>query len=379
MSRVGLLALLTACSGGADDSGVTSTPVQPIALESGPAEAGVPVGQRTISLDGYTLEVWYPAVDTGDSIPMVEVDFLQFIPDVFAAAVPEFQLPSVGAAVIPDAEPRDAGEPLPLVLFSHGFGGMRIQSFSLAQHLASRGYIVVAADHPGRMLTDVLPCIFSPPLEGCDLSGFAADPGPDGLDAALRWADAATTDGDFAGRIDTDQLGVFGHSAGAGSVTTYAGSEPRVKAVAPMAGGGVPSREVPLLRIDGSCDGFVPAASPTSIDGHADAAFVTIAGAGHLAFSDLCSLDIAGFAEDYLDPRGDLNAALYPQLKGLGTDGCEGAEPQAGLAECSGGFLSLQVSDEIVRYHLTVFFDAFLKGRSGGPETSFEDAEVYRP
>lgn len=380
MRRAGwvTLGMLSAC--GSEDKGQADAPVvQPIQLTSAPAEAGVAVATRTVEYDGVTLEVWYPVVEDGGDVASILMDFVEYIPQSFVDAVPGFTLPDIESLVVRDGPVRDAGEPLPVVLFSHGFGGMRIQSFSLATHLASRGYIVVAPDHPGRMLTDVLPCIFAPPLEGCDLSGFASDPGPVGLAAALAWADDASEDGAFAGRLDTDALGIMGHSAGASSVTTFAALEPRVRGVVPMAGGGPPDVDVPLLRIDGSCDGFVPAASPTSIDGRSQATFVTIHGAGHLAFSDLCELDIAGFAEEFLDVRDDLNAALYPQLKGLGTDGCDGAAPQVTIEDCEDAFLPLETSAEIIRHHVTVFFDDVLKGRTDWPQSDFSEETVYRP
>ncbi len=381
MRFVGLAVILgfVGCGSDPKDRDTAEGGIQAIQLTSPPAERGVAVGMQTVEYGGVTLEVWYPAVDDGEASSEALMDFVEFIPESFVDAVPGFALPDVRSQVVPDAPVRNAGEALPVILFSHGFGGMRIQSFSLAAHLASRGYVVVAPDHPGRMLTDVLPCIFSPPLAGCDLSGFGADPGPAGLEAALLWVDEATSGGPFEGRMDGDLLGIIGHSAGAGSVTSFASLEPRVRAVVPMAGGGPPDVEVPLLRIDGSCDGFVPAAVPESIDGQADAAFVTIQGAGHLAFSDLCSLDIAGFAEEFLDSRDDLNAVLYPQLKGLGTDGCESALPQVSSDDCPDAFLSLAESDEIVRYHTTIFFDRVLKGRTDWPEQSFDAATVYIP
>jgi len=228
-------------------------------------------------------------------------------------------------------------------------------------------------------LTDVLPCIFSPPLEGCDLSGFGADPGPGGLAVALQWVDEAAAEGEFAGSMDTDRIGILGHSAGAGSVTQFADLEPRVSAVLPMAGGSVPVREVPTLRMDGSCDGFVAAASPTSVDGRPLAEFVTVHGAGHLAFSDLCALDIAGFADRFLEGRDDLNNLLYSQLRGLGTDGCESAEPQLESDDCDGVFLPLEDSDVIVRYYSTVFFDRSLKSLEPSEARSFDSASLYRP
>ena len=379
--RSSVLAILVGLSACGDESNEAAEEqaVQPIELSSSPSEAGVPVSMRTIAYEDVTLEVWYPIADQSEPLAEALVDFLEFIPESFIDAVPGFSLSDVRSRFLRDEPVRNVGEALPVVLFSHGFGGMRIQSFSLTAHLASRGYVVVAPDHPGRMLTDVLPCIFSPPLDGCDLSGFVADPGPPGLAAALQWVDEANAEGPFAGRMDTDAIGIIGHSAGAGSVTTYAALEPRVRAVIPMAGGGPPDRDIPLMRIDGSCDGFVPAASPESVDGREDATFVTIHGAGHLAFSDLCELDIASFAEEFLDVRDDLNSVLYPQLKGLGTDGCVGADPQVVSEDCEDDFLPLETSHEIIRHHTTVFFDDVLKGRPDWSGVDFIEASVYRP
>lgn len=371
---------LLGCSGnGTDTAGKIRHPEQPIALSSSADSMGVPVGVRTVEYDGVTLEVWYPAVDLGESESLTPVDFEAFIPDSYRNAIEGFELPLIEGVARPGAAIRNAGQPLPLVLFSHGFGGMRIQSFGLTTHLASRGYVVVAPDHPGRMLTDVLPCIFSPPLEGCDLSGFGNDPGPEGLAAALEWADQASAVGPFGERIDVGRIGVVGHSAGAGSATVFADGEPRVNAVAPLAGGGVPARDVATLRMDGSCDGFVPAADPSSVDGVPGAEFVTVHGAGHLAFTNLCELDINGFADRFLEGRDDLNGILYPQLKGLGTDGCMGAEPQVESDDCSGSFLPIDDSESIIRYHTTVFFDRELKGVESDETRDFEAATVYLP
>jgi predicted dienelactone hydrolase len=377
-SMVGAMFLGCAEPKGSVEPPPYAPPLQPIELSSEPGSLGVAVGVQTVEFDGHTLEVWYPAADQGQGDLETEMGFGEFIPDSFRSAVEGFELPRIVAPVEEGAPVRDAGTPLPVLLFSHGFGGMRIQSFGLTSHLASRGYVVVAPDHPGRMLTDVLPCIFSPPLEGCDLSGFGADPGPEGLAAALAWVDEASSSGVFEGRIDEGTVGIIGHSAGAGSVTAFADIEPRVSAVAPMAGGSVPDREVPTLRMDGSCDGFVPAAEPSTVDGRLDATFVTVVGAGHLAFSDLCELDINGFADEFLEGRDDLNALLYPQLRGLGTDGCGGAEPQVEDEGCDPDFLALADSDAIVRHSATVFFDRVLKGIEH-EERRFDAASIYRP
>ena len=57
-------------------------------------------------------------------------------------------------AGVGDAEVADGA--FPVVLFSHGFTGIRVQSSFLMSHLASWGMVVVAPEHPSRDLTNVL-------------------------------------------------------------------------------------------------------------------------------------------------------------------------------------------------------------------------------
>ena len=213
--------------------------VEPIDVPSDPAEWGVPVGVRTIDFEGERLEVWYPAASSLNGKSTDWVDFSDFVPSVFEEHLNiQDPLPSVPTEAVRDAHIRLTNGPVPVLLFSHGFGGMRVQSFGLTSHLASRGYVVVAPDHPGRMLGDVLPCLISPPLEGCDLSGFGNDPAIDDLDVAFEWIEWAATQPAWRTILDTDRVGLFGHSAGAGSTTTLGQSDERYSALIPMAGGG---------------------------------------------------------------------------------------------------------------------------------------------
>ena len=58
---------------------------------------------------------------------------------------PSFAVSSQGAAIA-DARPL-TGTKFPLVLMSHGYGGWNTQFSNLAEHIASRGYVVVSIDH----------------------------------------------------------------------------------------------------------------------------------------------------------------------------------------------------------------------------------------
>ena len=81
------------------------------------------------------------------------------------AGLPDFEMDC-------DRRPPDRagdGGPFPLVLFSHGFAGYRLQSTFLTTHLASWGFVVATVEHPYRNLTAVFG----------DLSAFADTIGTD--------------------------------------------------------------------------------------------------------------------------------------------------------------------------------------------------------
>lgn len=368
-----MLFLLLACAAPAPDA---PTP-EPLVLPDDPAEAGVPVGVTTVVTAGVTMEVWYPASDatTGATEP---ADFDAFLPPAFLAAVGDVSFPALDTGAVRDAPLRVPESPYPVVVFSHGLGGTRLQSFDYTVHLASRGYVVLAADHPGRMMGDLLPCLFSPALEGCDLSGMTGeDPAVDDVDAMLAWLDAAAEEGPFAGAIDPARIGLSGHSAGAGTTVGVGSEEPRFSALLPMAGYGAPTRSVPTLLMGGTCDTFARDEDAITTGASLpDGDLVRILGGGHLAFSNLCELDLAGRADLWLADRDDLNDTLYGLLLQLATDGCPGFTPDPdACADTS--FLPLETSAPIVRHYGTVFFDATLRGTGPGVEAGvYAEADV---
>lgn len=360
MTRLLSLFLLAGGCSGAEDTG---QPVEPIETPDDAAARGVPVGVQTHTHSGVTLEVWYPAPDAVADQATEPVDFTQHLPASFTDHIGEITLPAPDTAAVRDAAIRNTGERLPVIVFSHGFGGFRQQSFDLTVHLASRGYIVVAPDHEGRMIGDVLPCLFSPPLDGCDLSGFVADPAVDDIPAALDWLASA-----FAEHADMDRMGLAGHSAGGNSTTTVGDSDARFLALLPMAGGGAVARDVPALFFDASCDGFVsPASTLAAARSSTDATHVRLSGGGHLAFSNICDLELENLAATHLDGRDDLNQTYYEQLLLLGIDGCPGAAPLLADPSCEDGFLDLDTSDLLIRAVVTQFFDQHLRDTDSTP------------
>ena len=364
-----LLLALFACASD-PSTAEKADPIEPLDLPADPAENGVPVGVTTVAYEGLTLEVWYPAAESSAREATEAADFMVFVPAAVTALLPDFRFPLIETGAVRDAPIRHGEAPYPVVLFSHGFGGTRLQSVDYTVHLASRGYVVVATDHRGRSMTDLLPCLFTG-MEGCDISGFSSDPGEDDLPLLADWAEAAALEGPFAGRIDPSRMGLSGHSAGGGSTASVGTADTRFDALLPMAAGAAPDRDVPVLLLGGTCDSFATEASMLAArEQLSDGRLLLIHGAGHLAFSDLCELDLKTLADTLLVGRDDVNEALLGQLVNLASDGCPGVTPL--VPDCGDAYLPLTDSDPIIRHYSTVFFDTILKAE--GPGTQ---AEVY--
>lgn len=114
-----------------------------------------------------------------------------------------------------DAAPDLAGGPYPVIYFSHGLGGARLQSTFYTEHLASWGFVVIAADHPGSTFFDV---------RGGETSGILDSFGyrPLEIMRLMSYSEELNASGDYAGLLDMDNLAVTGHSFG--GYTTLAAS-----------------------------------------------------------------------------------------------------------------------------------------------------------
>jgi len=99
----------------------------------------VGVGVQTFTLGELgEVEVWYPAADSEGEAASYNVGGLIFDVDTLA---------------LRDATPATGA--WPLVVFSHGLGGFRGQSYFLTEALAEAGFVVLAIDHPGTTLDDL--------------------------------------------------------------------------------------------------------------------------------------------------------------------------------------------------------------------------------
>ena len=125
----------------------------------------------------------------------------------------------------------------PALIFSHGFGSHRRQSSFLCSHLASHGYVVASPDHKGNTVFDVMNfAIGRVRLSKTDKVKYARDLlryRPKDVRAVLDWLEA-----EYAGSVDTEHAGVFGHSFGGWTALRAVAKDSRFCATVPLAPAG---------------------------------------------------------------------------------------------------------------------------------------------
>jgi glutaminyl-peptide cyclotransferase len=186
-------------------STMAQRPDQPEYGQLGPYAVGV---QNIVVADENRplgVSIWYPAEVAEDAEPIT-----------YRIGLFEW---GEGRAVL-DATPIvPSGEAYPLVVFSHGSGASRFVYAYLTEHLASHGFVVIAADHPTNGILDMV--AIGSYLD--DLTGNYVYRPQD----ILRLMDTAETlsqEGDLAGMIDMERVGIVGHSFGGYTALAAAGA-----------------------------------------------------------------------------------------------------------------------------------------------------------
>jgi predicted dienelactone hydrolase/ABC-type amino acid transport substrate-binding protein len=120
--------------------------------------------------------------------------------------------------------PQKLSQTAPIVIISHGFGSLKDNFVSIAEHLASYGFIVFVPDHVGsdlsyreNYLQGKLNTLLSPVefLNRPQEISFLID----------RLEELAATDSQWNKLLNLEQIGVMGDSLGAATVLSLAGAE----------------------------------------------------------------------------------------------------------------------------------------------------------
>jgi predicted dienelactone hydrolase len=222
--------------------------------------------------------------------------------------------------------------------------------------------VVLSADHPGLKLGDLLQGVCGGELVGRDL---AAD-----VQTELAAARGERPGLEFMeGRIDTERVGLAGHSAG-GSVV---GALPDVgNVIIPMAARGVEmgSAVQSVLVMGGTEDSVVP--YDEQVEGYMSSPspkrLIGLEGAGHLAFANLCSLRNAA-GEDLV------SIALESGVCGVDLAGA--------LFQCGPELLADPQAWKVIDYATTAAFEETLQCRDataafGSLESRFETIFEFR-
>jgi predicted dienelactone hydrolase len=194
-----------------------------------------------------TVDLWYPATTTAGETYMLSSYFpLSFPEGTFVA----LDNPNV----------VDGYESFPLLVFSHGNGGVRTSFVSLMEHLASWGFVVAACDHAGDSSND-------PPNSNIS---FQLSDRP--RDISLVIDNVLSMFGSEL-RINEAQIGVLGHSYGGLTTLLVAAGlgqevppDGRVKAILPISPSVVTNSAIldlskvnlPLLVMGGDLDTVTP-------------------------------------------------------------------------------------------------------------------------
>jgi dienelactone hydrolase len=163
----------------------------------------------------------------------------------------------------------------PLVAFAHSSYGDRRQSSFLTTHLASHGYVVVAADHAANMASDFVARQDAPAMTSEERDAYVAriidDRVPDLRALIDRAIDGGM--GELSSLVARERIGLAGWSFGGWSVLAAPEQDTRITAIVALAPAGssrplpgiIPatltfgwSRPIATLVLTGDADRFTP-------------------------------------------------------------------------------------------------------------------------
>ena len=144
----------------------------------------------------FTIEVWYPAAPGTGAAPGTQY--------ATTSRDPQRQVVLSGRAAR-EAAPAAVPGGHPLVIISHGYPGNRFLMSHLAEHLASRGFVVASVDHPDSTYDDqkaFASTLYNRPYDQLFVLGEFERLGREGSESFL------------AGVVDASRTAIVGYSMG---------------------------------------------------------------------------------------------------------------------------------------------------------------------
>jgi dienelactone hydrolase len=250
-----------------------------------------PIGARTVKIPisggMMTAEVWYPG-KPGSEAGKTELayDLRDWLGSDKSKVPDKDNAPLACKNCFRDLPIDDAHGPYPAVVFVHGTISMRVANLSANTLWASRGFVVIAADHPGMFLSDFV---------GCPGATHIAQDLPRDIAAEIKALTDKSGDLAFLGdAVDMSRIGISGHSQGAGAAATAA-TQTNVQVDMPLADyGGIAPNSSTLkstLLVSGLSDSIVNYSSDQTAYNGSNAPtkrIVGLTGGDHMNVTDLC-------------------------------------------------------------------------------------------
>ena len=201
----------------------------------------------------FMVQIWYPA---NPDTKTLHAPWMNDAP-IFAREIAKFfelpfyaldHLDLVKTPSFQDAPIKSSSIGYPIIIFSHGWSGFAAQNSGQAIELASHGYVVAAIHHTYGAMVTVFPdgtiALNNPnalpsgiPEREYEIAARTlANQWAGDISFALDFLTSANKDSfnPFYSSLDTETVGVFGHSTGGGAAIQFCGTDARCKSVLGM-------------------------------------------------------------------------------------------------------------------------------------------------